>query len=43
MGEDVTECIEYIDVEDDDTSESGEELHEVKEYGLAWDESDQED
>ena len=44
MGEDVTDWIECSDTEyDNDTTDSGEEWHEVKDYDLAWDERDQED
>ena len=44
MGEDVTDWIECTDTEyDNDTTDSGEEWHEMKDYDLAWDEKDQEE
>ena len=44
MGEDVTDWIECSDTEyDNDTTDSGEEWHEMKDYDLAWDEKDQEE
>ena len=44
MGEDVTDWIECGDAEnDDDTTDGEDDLHKVKDYDLACDDTDQEE